>query len=464
MLNLNSYLTADKTLDIYEYTDLRFSNKKDFTTPEALALYEQRYMPVEKIKELCEKAYGCELFEPIVSFVPNKIVESFRGSGSVPVTYQPMKKILTVVYLPEIKHIEVELSEHEVHYLPTTIYYYLKHYQELYGTHSCMKEIPAKMLFDFIVKEATELRAADMTISNFQNATIVYYNCRKSRVDSNFLFSRDTITELIKFLTLKSPMTFDNRNPKAVDVDLNEEYRGRVLINHKFGGYTITIRLLPRSAFYTNVTDLNLTKETIDWLLENFMDSEKGLRLIVGETMSGKNTVALSLLKKLVETNRYKVVSVEMPVEQYLLGIEQINCTTVDEYVANIRSLIRMNPDFVYITEIQDATGLATMQVANTGKNVLSTLHANSVSDAITRLMDITGLTVDRVIQSLHSIVYQELVRDDKRDLVIPKDRYIRFTSELKYKLYGKPLGEVLKTIQDYEEGDVWIYSQLIAQ
>ena len=80
------------------------------------------------------------------------------------------------------------------------------------------------------------------------------------------------------------------------------------------------------------------------------MNRELGLRLVVGPTMSGKNTTALACLKELTEDDKYKVVSIEMPVEQELEGVEQINCEDEEEYDANINSLLRQNPDFVYIT------------------------------------------------------------------------------------------------------------------
>ena len=115
----------------------------------------------------------------------------------------------------------------------------------------------------------------------------------------------------------------------------------------------------------------------------------------------------------------------------------------------------------MYITEIQDATGLVTVEVTNTGKCVLSTLHANSVADTISRLVDITKLDQDRVIQALHTVVYQELIRDDASDRLYPRCRYVRFTDELKYKLFGKTLGEVVKIINDNEEGDIWTFTRL---
>ena len=462
MLNLDSYLSADKIADINEYTNLRFDNKRAFKTPEALSLYEQNYMDKEDIKRLCETIYGFELFEPIISYVPDKIIQFFSGSGCVPVNYQPMSKKITVVYIPELEHKSMEYPYHETIYRPTTIYYYMSRYRELYGVHHSLRDIPAKLLFDFVVKEAIEKQAADITISNDANETIVYYNIRKKRVNSNYAFSREIMTDLIKLITIQSPLDRGSRKPKSLDIDLTDDYRGRVMINRVFQGYSITIRLLPNKAFDTDITELSMTKETEDWLLDNILDVDKGLRLIVGETMSGKNTTALALLKRLVATGNYKVMSVEIPVEQRLPGVEQIDCENVEDYIANIQSLIRANPDFVYITEIQDATGLSTLQVTNTGKCVLSTLHANGVADTISRLIDITGLSQDRIIQSLHSIVYQELIRDDENDFVYPRDRYVRFTNNLKYKLYGKSLGDVMKIIQDYEEGDIWTYSKHI--
>ena len=186
------------------------------------------------------------------------------------------------------------------------------------------------------------------------------------------------------------------------------------------------------------------------------MDRGLGLRLIVGSTMSGKNTTALACLRELTIEDKYKVVSIEMPVEQELEGVEQINCNDEDEYDANINSLLRQNPDIVYITETGDTTATSIMRVTNTGKRVISTLHANSCADVIGRLQDITGLTTDRIIQTLHSIVYQELVRDEETDTVRPKNKFIYLSQDRKSQLYGRPYGEIILKLKQWEGGDVW--------
>ena len=123
-----------------------------------------------------------------------------------------------------------------------------------------------------------------------------------------------------------------------------------------------------------------------------------------------------------------------------------------DEFAENAVSLLRQNPDVVYITEITSHTAAATIQTANTGKVVFSTIHANSISDVLSRLMDITGMSSDRLLLSMHSCVYQELIRDEETDTIKPYNRCLYFSDELKMRLYGKSVGEV-KTILQEEEG-----------
>ena len=86
----------------------------------------------------------------------------------------------------------------------------------------------------------------------------------------------------------------------------------------------------------------------------------------------------------------------------------------------------------------------------------MSTLHANSCADVIGRLQDITNLSIDRIIQTLHSITYQELVRNEKTDSIRPKNKFIYLSQERKAQLYGKPYGEVLLKLKQWEGGDVW--------
>lgn len=442
---------------IREYTNIRFSHSFNYSMKEAFVLYEQSYISESEIRSLCEKSCGCELRTFCRTPIPSSIMDKFRNTSYVPVTYIPSKQKLIVIYLTGDKSNKPELIGYDVEYQQATIYDYVDAFNASYSLYpEWLKPLSAKIIIDMLVEEAIKRDAADMTISTLNNKCSVYFNIRKHKVSSRRVFDGDYMRDIITYLCSSNKYMFDSNSPHYVDVDLNKDYRGRVLINSKFKGFVITIRLLPNKAFSADVNTLGYSESSCDWLIKNIVTREKGIRLIVGETMSGKNTTALSLLKIYADTNKYKIVSVERNVEQELDGIEQINAITDDEFRENIETLIHQNPDFVYITEIRDAIALPIIRIANTGKCLLSTLHSNSVADTISRLVDITGLSSDRIVQSMHSIVYQELVRDDEADTVRPMCRYIKFTEDLKLSLYGKSLGEVYKIIKENERGDEW--------
>lgn len=456
MFNLNGILPVELIHEVDSYTDLRLKDKYKYKCAEALALYEQKLMPEEDLFKLCEETVGEKLSDPVPSYVPEDIIMDFAGTGLVPVSYSPMSQLVTCVTMPEINTTYVTKGTYKVVETNAPIYIYFREYIRKYGRHSDLLDMPVRQLLDGIVNEAIMLDAADITISTTENLARVYYNVRKSKVYSNRILSADDIYDIIKLLCVESPMDSMSNNPKYVGVSLTRYYRGRVVINHKYHGYEITIRLLPNAAFSKKLEDCNLTRETIEFFRKYFMDRELGLRLIVGSTMSGKNTTALACLNETVKDDLFKVVSIEMPVEQELNGIEQINCDNEEEYDLNINSLLRQNPDLVYITEMGDTTAKSIMRVTNTGKRVISTLHANSCSDVIGRLMDITQLSPDRIIQTLHSIVYQELIRIPEEDRVVPKNRYIYLSQDRKVQLYGKPYGEIITKLREWEGGDIW--------
>lgn len=456
MLNLNGIVSIEVIHELDNYTSLRLKDKTKYACAEALGLYELRLMPNDEIYRICCETTGKQLQIPPTSYIPDNIVLHFHGSDVVPVSYSPMEHSITCVALEEIGMSFAPIQGYKVNVVYTTIYNYFAEYVKQYGIHPDLLDMPARQLMDGIVNEGIAMDAADVTISSKGRSARIYYIIRKKKVYSQRILTADNIEDIIKYLCFESPMDNSTNAPKYVGVSLNDYYRGRVVINHKYHGYAITIRLLPNAAFEKSLEDCNLTPETIEFFRRDFMNRELGLRLLVGATMSGKNTTALACLRELTLEDTLKVVSIEMPVEQELDGIEQINVNDEEEYELSINSLLRQNPGFVYLTEIGDTTANAIMRVTNTGKRVLSTLHANSCADVIGRLQDITGLSIDRIVQTLHSVVYQELVRDEVHDKVWPKNKFIYFSKERKAQLYGKNYGEVLLMLQQWEGGDVW--------
>jgi Tfp pilus assembly pilus retraction ATPase PilT len=453
MLNLSGLLEIQSIRSITDMVSTKFKDSSIFRTPESVILYEQGYLTKEQLLDLCNTEYeNLVLEEPTGTFMPKEIIEAFRGSNAVPIRYLPSKREVQVLYVEEYPIVKPTVANYKIVYVPTTLHYYILNYTRFYGAFQELLSISGKVALDMVLEEAIKQGVPDLTISNEEERVIVYYNKKKRKIMGNNIFPRYIMEDILKVLTIGTPIAdlTDNR-AKYVGFEIDDEYRARVVINKNLYGNTITIRIFPNSIFDKTLEDLNINQEVIDMFRNSSINRLNGLRIIVGETMSGKNHTALAVLREIVNEGGSKVVSIEMPVEQRLLGVEQIGTEYIEEYVSNIESLIHQNPDFVYITETKDETGSAVMKIANTGKRVLTTLHSNSIADTISRVTDITGLSANRVIQVLHSVIHQELVRVGEE--IYPKTTFVYFDDDFKQELYDKPFGEVIKLIRDREKG-----------
>ncbi len=453
MLNLAGHLSATNQRLVENSTKLRFKEHSQFTTPEALVIYEQRLLSEAVLLSLCCKEYGLELVTPMPAYVPPELANEFRGYNCVPILYDPREERIEVGVLPEFAGYIPDVKGNITVRRNVPIYYYVQLYERYYGEPDFLYKIPPADKWNMIVEEGVSLGAADITVTNVAEGAIVYYNVRKHKLRSRRNVSREDVQQFANILSMRahSPISEIDNNPRYFSVKLDMHHRGRVVINRTYYGCAITVRILSDDVLTTELEQLNVAPNACKFIRDVMLSREKGLRLFIGETMSGKNTTILSALRELTRKDQYKIVSVESPVETLVEGIEQINTDTDEEFMANAISLLRQNPDVVYITEITTYTAAPTIQTANTGKVVFSTIHANSISDVMSRLMDITGMSCDRLLLSMHSCCYQELVRDDAADTIKPYNRCLYFSDELKMRLYGKSIGEVKVILQEEE-------------
>ena len=134
--------------------------------------------------------------------------------------------------------------------------------------------------------------------------------------------------------------------------------------------------------------------------------------VVTGPTGSGKTTTLYTALLSLRDGQR-NILTVEDPIEYRLQGINQVqvNSKIGMGFAESLRSILRQDPDVVMIGEIRDQeTASIAMQAAQTGHLVLSTLHTNSASAAVTRLVDL-GVPFHSIAASLGGILAQRLAR-----------------------------------------------------
>lgn len=455
MISLQGLLTATELQNVRDKTKLIFADSSLFKTAESVVVHEQNMLSDEQLLQACSDEYGVKLFTPRREYIPRAVLDKVKGMNVVPISYNAAAGVMDVGIIPDLQPKARSAGTVNFKFVKVPIYYYVDMYTDYYGRPDFIMELPAKDYLDFIFSEAVSLKASDITIFNASgNRAEVIYNVRKRLVHSRRKLDGSLVKSLAHTLATSGSSEFDeaSEDPRFFSIRVDMHNRGRVVVNRVYHGWCITIRVLPDDYLETSLEDLNIKPNACEFIRKYVLSEEKGLRLFIGETMSGKNTTILSALMELVALDKHKIVSVESPVEILVDGIIQINADTEDAFAKNADSLLRQNPDIVYFTEITEKTAYSILKQANTSKAVFSSVHANSIADVISRLMDITGVDSDRVVQTLQSCVYQVLKRDDEHDRIYPENRCIHFDDELKSRLYGKPLYEkhaILKEVED---------------
>lgn len=176
-------------------------------------------------------------------------------------------------------------------------------------------------------------------------------------------------------------------------------------------GEKLVARIFDPTVLLRNFNELGLDPKTEkSWL--GMANQPTGIVLLTGPTGSGKTTTLYTTLK-LIATPQVNVCTIEDPIEMVEPAFNQMQVHhDIDVDFANgVRALLRQDPDVIMIGEIRDKeTAEMAIQASLTGHLVISTLHTNDASSAITRLQDI-GVPPYLVNATLLGVMAQRLVR-----------------------------------------------------
>jgi len=176
-------------------------------------------------------------------------------------------------------------------------------------------------------------------------------------------------------------------------------------------GEKVVMRILDQSDATATLDTVGLRDNELK-KVRAMMKSPYGIVLITGPTGSGKSTTLFSILSE-IDREKYNVVSLEDPVEYKIPGVAQSQVRPEIGYTfANgLRSILRQDPDIIMVGEIRDKeTATLAVQAALTGHLVFSTLHTNTASGAIPRLIDM-GVDPFLIAPTLIAVIGQRLVR-----------------------------------------------------
>lgn len=194
----------------------------------------------------------------------------------------------------------------------------------------------------------------------------------------NLIFNLLTLEQKEKFL-----------REKEIDLSYGFEDKARFRINvfYQRGYLAAALRLIP--AQIRTIEELNLPP-----ILHDFTRLSQGFVLAVGPAGHGKSTTLAALLDEINHKRTDHIITIEDPVEyiftqdKCIVSQREVKTDTLD-FHKGLRSLLRQDPDVIMIGEMRDTESIATaMTAAETGHLVFSTLHTNSASQTVDRIID----------------------------------------------------------------------------
>ncbi len=190
---------------------------------------------------------------------------------------------------------------------------------------------------------------------------------------------------------------------KAIDL--------RIAISPVIWGEQIVIRLLDKTGTSLKLEDMGYTGRTLR-AVRSALGQTSGMVLTSGPTGSGKSTSMYALLQE-IKNDKVNIITMEDPVEYKIDGINQIqvNNDVGLTFSAGLRSILRQDPDIIMVGEIRDKeTAELAVQASLTGHLVFSTLHTNSASGILPRLLDM-GVEPFLIASTVRTVIGQRLVR-----------------------------------------------------
>jgi twitching motility protein PilT len=198
----------------------------------------------------------------------------------------------------------------------------------------------------------------------------------------------------------------------AFGVEGLSRFRGNVFFQR--GSLTTVIRSIPFKI--PTMEQLKLPK-----ICHLFPNKPKGLILVTGPTGSGKSTSLAAIIDRINSERAVHILTVEDPVEyvhshkQALINQREVGADT-KSFATALKYVLRQDPDVILVGEMRDLETIqAALTAAETGHLVFATLHTNSATESINRIIDVfpphqQGQVRAQISMALEAVMTQKLL------------------------------------------------------
>jgi twitching motility protein PilT len=200
----------------------------------------------------------------------------------------------------------------------------------------------------------------------------------------------------------------------AYDVPDLGRFRANLCRHHH--GLNAVFRAIPSKTMSLDEMNLPLAVKTA-------VSQPKGLTLVTGPTGSGKTTTLFALVDYINSTRKGHIITIEDPIE-FLHEFKQCVVTHREiglhspSFSEALKNAMREDPDVIMVGELRDLESVSlALTAAETGIQVLGTLHTNCATRTVDRIINIFPARRQEQIrsmlaESLRMIISQQLVRN----------------------------------------------------
>jgi twitching motility protein PilT len=242
-------------------------------------------------------------------------------------------------------------------------------------------------------------------------------------VDENTI-SKPGSEDLLSLMAEALSERIASKIAQELEVDLSfyhGEVRYRANFSKQKGQQSCSLRIVPQQR--QRLEDLRLPSSLADLVQE-----PRGLILVTGPTAHGKSSTVRALIQRLNETAALRIVTVEDPIEYVFQNARsqfeqrEVGIDT-PSFAHGIRNAMRQDPNVIFVGEIRDRESIySAVQAAETGHMVITTLHADSVPQALSRIREFypagEQANISNLLsRNLNAIISQRLIpsKDGKR-------------------------------------------------
>lgn len=276
------------------------------------------------------------------------------------------------------------------------------------------EEGPIIKLFELLVRKAVSLRASDIHLEALPDKARIRFRLFGD-LKTYLFIPKDVHLSLVNRVKILANLRLDEtripQDGRFRGVVQGREIDFRVGILPTINGEKVAIRILDPLIGLRKIKELGLADYHSE-IVERNLKKPFGMILVTGPTGSGKTTTLYAMIQD-INKEKINLISLEDPVEYKIIGLNQSQVRPEIGYTfaQGLREILRQDPDVILVGEIRDEeTAELAIHAALTGHLVFSTLHTNTASAAIARLIDMK-IKPYFIPSTLNLVISQRLVR-----------------------------------------------------